>query len=68
MDNLELGMVGNCNISALVDPQGRIVWSCMPRFDGDPVFCALLANDDKGRGAFAIELQGFAHSEQHYLR
>ncbi len=68
MGNLELGLVGNCSISALVDPQGRIVWSCMPRFDGDPVFCALLANEDGGRGAFAVELQDFAHSEQHYLR
>ncbi len=68
MDNLELGMIGNCNVSALVDPQGRIVWSCMPRFDGDPVFCALLASESGGRGAFAVELQDFAHSEQHYLR
>ena len=68
MNNLELGMVGNCNISALIDPRGRIVWSCMPRFDGDPVFSALLANDDGGRGAFSVELQDFAHSEQHYLR
>jgi GH15 family glucan-1,4-alpha-glucosidase len=68
MDNLELGMIGNCNISALIDPQGRIVWACMPRFDGDPVFCALLADETGGRGAFAVELQDFAHSEQHYLR
>jgi len=68
MDNLELGLIGNCNISALVDPRGRIVWSCMPRFDGDPVFCALLGNEQGVRGAFAIELQNLARSEQRYLR
>jgi GH15 family glucan-1,4-alpha-glucosidase len=68
MDNLELGLIGNCNISALVDAQARIVWSCMPRFDGDPVFCALLGNDESGRGAFSIEMQGLARCEQEYLR
>jgi len=68
MDNLELGLIGNCNISALVDPQARIVWSCLPRFDGDPVFCALLKDTQDGRGAFAIELQNSTRSEQRYLR
>ncbi|MBI3343993.1 MAG: glycoside hydrolase family 15 protein [Gammaproteobacteria bacterium] len=68
MDNLDLGLIGNCSISALVDPRGRIVWSCMPRFDGDPVFCALLGNEQGVRGAFAIELQNLARSEQRYLR
>ena len=68
MDNLELGLIGNCSISALIDPRARIVWSCMPRFDGDPVFCALLGNEQGVRGAFAIELQNLARSEQRYLR
>lgn len=68
MDNLDLGLIGNCSTSALVDPQARIVWSCMPRFDGDPVFCALLRNTQDGRGAFSIEIQDFARAEQHYLR
>ena len=40
--SLQLAMIGNCAISALIDPQARVVWCCMPRFDGDPVFCALL--------------------------
>ncbi len=65
-DSLELGLIGNCMISALVDRRGRIVWSCFPRFDGDPVFCRLL---DRGspRGLFAVELLGLRHSEQEYL-
>ncbi len=44
--SLSLGVVGNCAFSALVDPHGRVVWSCLPRFDGDPVFHALLEGDD----------------------
>ncbi|MES3012363.1 MAG: trehalase-like domain-containing protein, partial [Pseudomonadota bacterium] len=40
--NLNLGMIGNCTISALIDAQARMVWCCMPRFDSDPVFHALL--------------------------
>ncbi len=38
------GLIGNLAISALVDDEARIVWSCFPRFDGDPIFCRLLDN------------------------
>jgi GH15 family glucan-1,4-alpha-glucosidase len=67
-DHLDLGIIGNCNVSALVDARGRMVWACLPRYDGDPVFCALLSNASDQRGAFAIELQNFARAEQRYLR
>ena len=40
--SLALGVIGNCAFSALIDQRGRIVWCCLPRFDGDPVFNALL--------------------------
>jgi len=46
--SLALGAIGNCAASALVDGRGRIVWSCWPRFDGDPVFHALLGGDSPG--------------------
>ncbi len=69
MNQLTHGVIGNCNVSALVDPHGRIVWSCMPRLDGDPMFCALLNGDGQDpRGAFAIELQNLERAEQRYLR
>ena len=67
MSSLDLGIIGNCAISALVDRTGTIVWSCFPRFDGDPLFCKLL-NEDGPRGFYAIELDGMVHAEQHYLR
>ena len=41
--SLELGLIGNCRIAALVDQHARIVWGCVPAFDGDPVFCGLLS-------------------------
>ncbi|MBT9476428.1 hypothetical protein, partial [Polaromonas sp.] len=41
--SLAMGVIGNCAFSALIDARGRIVWCCLPRFDGDPVFNALLA-------------------------
>ncbi len=68
--NLELGVIGNCEIAALVDDSARIVWSCLPRLDGDPVFCALLSTKggDAESGVFAVELPNRARSEQRYLR
>ena len=66
--NLELGVIGNCQVSALIDRAGRYVWACLPRLDGDPVFCSLLRNDalDDKRGFFGVELEGDTRSEQSY--
>ena len=41
-NSLERGLIGNCQIGALIDERGEIVWSCLPHFDGDPIFCSLL--------------------------
>ncbi len=63
--NLNLGVIGNCAYSALVDERGSIVWCCLPRFDGDPVFNGLL--DPSGNGSlWSFELEDFARSEHHY--
>lgn len=64
--NLDLGVIGNCSFGALVDRQARVVWSCLPAFDGDPAFCTLLSPKTEG-GDFAVELEDFVSSEQHYL-
>jgi GH15 family glucan-1,4-alpha-glucosidase len=65
-NSLDLGIIGNCTISALIDRSGALVWSCFPRFDGDPVFCKLLDNGAE-RGFYNVELAELAESEQHYL-
>jgi len=67
--SLDLALIGNGTIAALIDERGAIVWCCMPRFDGDPVFCSLLAGDksEGGRGTFTIALEGATRIEQAYL-
>ena len=75
--SLSLGVIGNCAFSALIDVRGRIVWCCLPRFDGDPVFNALLqpgpnapgsSSDEAAAGSssFGIEIEDFAESRQWY--
>ena len=68
MRDLELGLIGNCAFGALVDRHAEMVWACLPRFDGDPVFCSLLDPKGEGRGTFRVDLEGFTSSEQHYER
>ena len=34
--SLDLGVIGNCEIAALVDESASIVWCCLPRMDADP--------------------------------
>ncbi|MGH8527266.1 MAG: trehalase-like domain-containing protein, partial [Gammaproteobacteria bacterium] len=38
----DLGLIGNCQFSALVARTGAVVWCCLPRFDSEPMFGALL--------------------------
>ncbi|GAB3647956.1 glycoside hydrolase family 15 protein [Ramlibacter alkalitolerans] len=64
-NSLSLGMIGNCAYSALVDREARIMWCCLPRFDGDPVFNALLDPSENG-ALWQFELEGFERSEQEY--
>jgi len=66
MKTLDLALIGNCNIGALIDGRANITWGCFPRFDGDPVFCTLLKKSDD-YGFFAIELVDCERTEQHYL-
>lgn len=66
MNTLDLALIGNCTVGALVDARAKIVWGCFPRFDGDPVFCSLLRNVDD-YGFSAVELADCERIEQHYL-
>lgn len=69
MSTLDLGLIGNSSVGALVNQTGEIVWACLPRFDGDAVFCSLLRERKSGPdfGFFAIDLADMARSEQEYL-
>ncbi|OHT21424.1 glycoside hydrolase family 15 protein [Edaphosphingomonas haloaromaticamans] len=69
---LDLWPIGNCQVSSLVDRRGRFVWACVPRVDGDPLFCSLLdANPPAAEGApgfWEIDLEDCAETTQHYIR
>ena len=65
--NLDYALIGNCRIAAMVDPQARIVWWCMPRFDSDPVFSRLLAGDEE-KGFCDVVLKDQVASQSAYLR
>jgi GH15 family glucan-1,4-alpha-glucosidase len=69
--SLDLAPIGNCAVSALVDREGRYVWACVPRVDGDPTFCSLLSGRDpkeEQNGLWAIDLIDQVKSEQSYER
>ena len=66
--DLELWPIGNCQVSGLVDRTGALVWGCVPRVDGDPIFCALLNADRRDAGIWRFELEGQTSVEQHYER
>jgi GH15 family glucan-1,4-alpha-glucosidase len=68
--SLDLAVVGNCQVAALIDARGTVVWMCLPRPDGDPVFSALLTREGgRGtRGVFALEMADFVEATQQYQR
>jgi GH15 family glucan-1,4-alpha-glucosidase len=61
----DLGLIGNGQIAALVAASGDVVWCCLPRFDSEPVFAALL--DERAGGAFTVAPADGAPGEQSYL-
>jgi GH15 family glucan-1,4-alpha-glucosidase len=61
----DLGLIGNCQFSALVARSGEVVWSCLPRFDSEPVFARLL--DAERGGGFLVGPADGALGTQRYL-
>lgn len=71
--SLNMGMIGNCSFAALVDHRARLVWCCLPRFDADAVFCALIdsrtADGDwePEASVMSVLLDRIERSEQRYI-
>jgi GH15 family glucan-1,4-alpha-glucosidase len=53
MSQLDYGLIGNCQISALINRQGAVVWCCMPRLDSAAVFASML--DSEKAGFWSVE-------------
>ena len=68
--NLNLAVIGNCQIAALIDGCGRIVWCCLPALDGDPVFSALMTREggNAATGVFAVDVANLTGCKQEYIR
>jgi GH15 family glucan-1,4-alpha-glucosidase len=64
---LDLAVIGNGRTAALLDPAARLVWWCMPRFDGDPIFCRLLSGQEE-KGFSDVELDDMVDFRSEYLR
>ena len=67
---LDLALIGNGTIAALIDPVGEIKWGCFPRLDGDPAFCSLMRSSkdrEDELGLFSIELVDSVRTEQEYM-
>ncbi|TRD10090.1 glycoside hydrolase family 15 protein [Erythrobacter insulae] len=68
LPNLELWPIGNCQVSGLIDQSGALVWGCVPRVDGDPVFSSLLNGEQRDAGIWRFELEGQVSAKQEYIR
>lgn len=64
---LDVASIGNGRIAALINTEGRIVWCCFPRLDGDPVFSSLLSKTPE-RGFCDVVMEDVASITSAYLR
>ncbi len=65
---LNLWPIGNCQVSGLIDSAAGLVWGCVPKVDGDPVFCSLLGGEVQDKGVWRFELEGQVSASQSYIR
>jgi GH15 family glucan-1,4-alpha-glucosidase len=65
--SLDLALIGNCRVAALIDARGRIVWWCFPRFDSNPAFSKLLSGDEE-KGFADVVLANLVQAKAAYRR
>ena len=70
MSNLRIedyAVIGDCRSAALVGRDGSIDWLCLPRFDSDACFAALLGDASCGRWLVAGSQEMVRVHELHTL-
>jgi alpha,alpha-trehalase len=60
----DLGLIGDGATTALVGLDGSVRWMCVPGFDSEPLFCALL--DHARGGEFRVAPEGLVEARQRY--
>ena len=65
-DNINYGIIGNCQSSALIYKDSSIDWCCLPKFDSPSVFAKII--DNKIGGFFKVETVGNYNLSQEYLK
>lgn len=64
MNNLDYGIIGNCQSAALISKSGSLDWCCLPAFDSSSVFAKLL--DEKIGGSFSFKNETSFEITQEY--
>jgi GH15 family glucan-1,4-alpha-glucosidase len=67
MQGLEFAVIGNCAVASLIGREGRHVWFCFPRLDGDPLFCSLLGGNTPDTGFMDVVVRDATGSSQAYV-
>lgn len=65
MNNLDYGIIGNCQSAALISKYGNIEWCCLPQFDSASVFARIL-DEEKG-GSFDVIVDDSYQIQQKYI-
>jgi GH15 family glucan-1,4-alpha-glucosidase len=61
----DYALLSDCEVNALVAPNGSIEWLCVPRHDAPSVFAAML---DRNAGSFTVGVIGTAvPTRRHYI-
>ncbi|GAA4276142.1 glycoside hydrolase family 15 protein [Aquimarina mytili] len=65
MNNLDYGIIGNCQSAALISKYGSLDWCCLPNFDSYSVFAKIL--DEQIGGSFEIIVSDDYKISQKYI-
>ena len=65
-DNINYGIIGNCQSSALIYKDSSIDWCCFPKFDSPSIFAKII--DNSIGGFFKVDTVGNYNISQEYLK